>query len=422
MKRFIFFFITLLIFDNVYAKDYTWDECIKTAVSTNSMLNNKQLNKNINEAQKYAYSSMNYPQVKLEAQYTFQSDVMELPIKIPTIKIPEISKGQYQIALNVSQSIYDGSYTSSAAKVSDIENKLNDINIDVNSQKIAESINDLYFTCLIYEQNIKVLQNTLDYIGDKRQQLLSLYENGVILKTSLNSLDIEIEKIQNNIFTFQKDEEVIRNIIANYIKDKSFTVSQLSAPHFTSTDFEMTANRPEQIMYNLKSELNEGKKSQIMSQIMPNVSAFAKLGYGDPNPYNIFESGLNSFYMIGVKFQWYFWDWSNNNKSREILEINKQEIANERENFDLTLKNTLLKEESDYLKNKELTNRDDKLIDQQKKIAENSFAQLKGGVITTTEYLLEVNNLTQLELNKELHNLQTIKSLANWIVKANKWN
>jgi outer membrane protein TolC len=74
----------------------------------------------INESleQQIAQLKSNFkPQVDLVGQATYQSDVTSVPIKIPNIDIPQISKDQYKIYAEVKQSLYDGGITQAQISV-----------------------------------------------------------------------------------------------------------------------------------------------------------------------------------------------------------------------------------------------------------------------------------------------------------------
>ena len=48
------------------------------------------------------------PQFSINGQATYQSDVTDIPIKIPNTTIPTLSKDQYKIYTEVDQTISDG--------------------------------------------------------------------------------------------------------------------------------------------------------------------------------------------------------------------------------------------------------------------------------------------------------------------------
>lgn len=48
------------------------------------------------------------PQFALSAKASYQSDVTEIPVKLPGVDLKGLSKDQYQVMLELQQKIWDG--------------------------------------------------------------------------------------------------------------------------------------------------------------------------------------------------------------------------------------------------------------------------------------------------------------------------
>ena len=143
-------------FANYFVKD-----CLAKATAKNPISSQKALIEAQSRLEKDIYKAIYYPQVKLEAQATYQSDVMSIPLKVPGISIPTPAKDQYQAALSVNQVIYEGGLVSSSIDAQSIESNINLKNIELSNQKIKETFTDLYFAALLLDGNIKVYNNLL---------------------------------------------------------------------------------------------------------------------------------------------------------------------------------------------------------------------------------------------------------------------
>ena len=51
----------------------------------------------------------------------------------------------------------------------------------------------------------------------------------------------------------------------------------------------------------------------------------------------------------------------------------------------------------------------------QQSMVENSFSQLNHGVITSTDYISQLNSLTQMQLNREVHRIRLKESEYNYL-------
>jgi hypothetical protein len=58
--------------------------------------------------------------------------------------------------------------------------------------------------------------------------------------------------------------------------------------------------------------------------------------------------------------------------------------------------------------------KDDEIIALRKKITSTFGAQLDNGIVTATDYLVELNAETHAHLNKQIHIIQLAKAKANY--------
>ena len=89
-----------------------------------------------------------YPQVNLNGQATYQSDVTEIPIKLPNISIESPSKDQYKIYAEVNQTLYDGGISKQQKKLFENSEEIEKQKIDVELYKLKDRVNQLFFGIL----------------------------------------------------------------------------------------------------------------------------------------------------------------------------------------------------------------------------------------------------------------------------------
>ena len=119
--------------------------------------------------------------------------------------------------------------------------------------------------------------------------------------------------------------------------------------------------------------------------------------------------------------QWTPFDWFNNSRKQEILEINKSFVNIEKENFDKNLKISLIKDSEDIEKYNMLITRDEDISSRQKLIVAEYFSKLKNNTITITDFLNQFNQQTQTEISLKLHKLQKLNALINLLTKSGNY-
>ena len=141
-------------------------------------------------------------------------------------------------------------------------------------------------------------------------------------------------------------------------------------------------------------------------------------GIGSPNPYNVFETEPSGFFLAGVKLHWNIMDWGINKNDLEVLNLQKQIVVSRKDDFERRLAISLQEDSSEIRKLEALIEIDRQMLSLQQEIVKESYSQLRNGLITSTEYITEVNNETAARLNIKIHELDLIKSKVNLLIKS----
>ncbi|MDI1318241.1 TolC family protein [Flavobacterium sp.] len=131
------------------------------------------------------------------------------------------------------------------------------------------------------------------------------------------------------------------------------------------------------------------------------------------------DNSFQTFYIVGLKANWNVFDWGKNKTDQEALNISKEIVLSEKETFKLNNKMQLQEMETEITKTRELLQSDTELIALREKIIKTSNAQMKNGVITTSEYLVEFTNLFESKNNLKTHEVQLALAKSNYeIIKG----
>lgn len=377
----------------------------KSSLSRQAEYYNKQMqlkNENIN--------SNWLPKINADAQASYQSEVLALPFRIPNISITEIPKEQYRITLSASQMLYDGGASSLIISKNISETNSEILHSEINLDRVKDNVIRHYLTALMLKNSIKITENALKRLDDEKTKLIAIKKSGLATESMINKLDIEIMKVSQKKLNL--DTEINSALV---------TLQEL-----TGLNIQSSLLVPPQINYVNKDnkrrelELFESKKKTLDVAIqssninlIPKLMLFAQGGYGAPNPMNMFETNGDFFYIAGIKLNWELWDWNNGGRNTEILEINKQVIQTERENFEQNIQIQSKAIISEIEKYENMLQQDLKIIELQKNVVEERKIQLAGGTTTLFEYLNELNSLTELELNYEIHKMQLLNAGIN---------
>lgn len=410
MKKIIISLLLLILAeDYIIARDYSLEECLNIAEKSSLYSNNSKLYNSNLDKEKDNLSTAYLPQVSFDAQATYQSDVMKLPINFPGIKVPEINKDQYQAGMTINQLIWDAGIVSTNKQMQDINFKINSSQNDSKILRIKESVTNLYFAIIQLQNSKKVLVQSLSTLTENRKIINSAVESGNMHRVNRNQIDIEISKIQQSISSINNDIIASKNALALWLNlEQDFELSLAQVPQINEK-FE----RPELYTLKFNSELLEKSKSINNTIYFPKISAYFRLGYANPNPLNVFEKDASSFYNLGIKLSWAPFDWNNTQRKNEIATTNIEILNNEKQEIEKSLNIAIIKEKQDIQKYDDMLKSDENIIELQKTVVADKFLQFESGTINSSEYLSEFNKLNQFIINWEINKIKKLNAMYN---------
>ncbi len=419
MKRLMIF---LIFFQTISFADIVTIEEVRQNALNNSPLQKKLL---YNESKKVLEDknlrTNYYPSISFSARATYQSDVFNLPVELPPNlgTIPEINKDQYNFQFDINQTIYDGGITESLRDMKKVENELNNTSVIVNLYQINEIVNNLYFGIIKSDAAIESLLSVRDDLYSKRQVLQSSVENGVLLQSDLNSLDIELNRLEQQIIELKSNKDASVQMLGKWA-EKDLSDAEFAVPE--EPDLQTDSERPELALFDVKKSISAKKKNIIKSDYMPKIGAFVQAGYGKPTPVNMLVEDFDTYYRAGIQLQWNLWHWNKRSRESEIAEIQMKSTESDEKNFLKSIDIETGKHLKNIEKYNELINTDQKMIELQKENVEVVFTKLQNGTVNSTEYVIEQNILSRLIINNEIHKIGLLKSKYDLLYTKGAFN
>ena len=355
------------------------------------------------------------PKIDLNAQATYQSDVIGLPIALPGME-PQ-NKDQYRATLDVIQIIYNGGAVDATAKLRAAQSKTQQQQVEVNLYQLKSRINHYYFSILLLQEKRALLVSKNELLLEKTKEVKSGVKYGAILPASELILEAEMLKIKQQLTEIKFENIKLLQSLSDLTFTKIDSETVVIPP--TNEDKTSRSNRPELTLYDLQNEQIDFSKSILSKSALPRLNAFGQAGYGNPG-LNMLDNSFQGFYIVGLKANWNILDWGKNKKDLNALEIAKEIALTEKETFELNNLIELQQGENDIKKLQELLTSDYEIIEIRSKIAQSANAQMKNGVITTSEYLTEFINLFEARNVLKTHEVQLSLAKSNYeIIKGN---
>lgn len=363
-----------------------------------------------------ALNKSKLPKIDLNAQATYQSDVTGLPISMPNVT--PLNKDQYRATLDVNQLLYNGGIIDANAQLKQIQTKTQQQQVEVNLYQLKTRINQLYFSVLLLQERKAILFLKQEQLGSKIEEVKSGVKFGAILPASEKVLEAENLTINQQLTEIQFDKKRLLENLSSLTFSSINENTTLVKPTIAS-DFSAKNSRPELKLFDLQNEQIEVSKKVISKNNLPKINAFGQAGYGNPG-LNMLDNSFQTFYMLGLKANWNVFDWNKSKTDQQVLSISEAIVNTEKETFLLNNNLQLQEMESEIQKAEEVMVTDLAIIDLREYVVKSSDAQLKNGVITSSEYLVELIHLYEAKTNQRLHEIQLALAKANYqVIKGN---
>jgi outer membrane protein TolC len=410
MKPFLTILIILITFSSIAQQSITLEECYRLVAENYPVAKQLELFEAQNKLDSEVISTSKLPQLSLDAQATYQSDVIEVPI--PSANIEPLNNDQYRATVSVNQLIYNGGLVNASLDMKSAQLKTKQKQVEVNLYELKQKINQLYFSILLSQESELLLNAKKTQLNTKLTEVKSGIEYGVILPSSDKVLEAELLKIEQQVQELQSNKIALIETLSSLIKRTLNTSTQFQKP-LLETKFKANLSRPELELFQFKKEEIETSESLISKKNAPKLLGFATGGYGNPG-LNLLDNSFQTFYVVGIKLNWNVFDWNSNKKQRQSLAINKDIVDTETETFKLTTNIELNKQEKEINKMKAFIVSDLNIINLRKEVLETADSQLKNGVITSSTYIMELTNLYEDENTLARHKIQLQLAKANY--------
>ncbi|MCZ4695046.1 TolC family protein [Ancylomarina euxinus] len=355
------------------------------------------------------------PRLYANGKLSYQSDVTG--ITFPGMATPQAPKDQYALNLDVEQLIYDGGKTKNRIKIEKEASEVEIRNLEIQIYQLRERVNSAFFGIQLVRKNKLILIDKQKTISNRLKQIRSAVENGVILPANLKVMESELLLIDQQVQELNAHEASSFHILSELMGRRIDAKAKLKASSFdmeSANDLKTDSKeRPEYHMYSSQKSLLEAQKELLKKDRYPVISGFGQLGYGNPG-YNQLTDEFDTYYMLGAKISWNIFDWKSNRRKLKEITIRKDIVTTQELSFSQNQLIELGNESIKLRKFKILLEKDEAIIDLQEAISASSASQLDNGIITSSDYLEDLNKEIQAKLNKEYHLIQLQQSLAEY--------
>ena len=358
------------------------------------------------------------PQVTAAAQATYQSAVAAWPDHLQSmfqqvgLKMKGLRKDQYKLSIDVQQPIYDGGAISGQRKIASQEGKVQEAENEVNLYQVRRRVNELYFSILLLDEQIKLNDDVKALLQSSEQKLSAMVKGGTAATSDYENVRAERLSAEQANESLKAQKVMLSRILSVFC---GIEIIHLQKPQ--ALDATVSANtRPEMRLFDNQLHLSEAQEKALDARLKPHLGLFAQGFYGYPG-LNMFEDMMRHKWslngLVGVKLSWNIGALYTHKNDKARLRLQREQIENAREVF-------LFNNSIDEIQQKENINRyrkmmqnDDEIIDLRTHIRKAAESKLAHGIIDVNSLLREINNENAAKAQQAIHEIDMLKEMYN---------
>ena len=363
-----------------------------------------------------------YPQITINGQATYQSDVTSISVPIPGFTPSMLSKDQYRATVDIQQNIYDGGVQKSMSQLVQSGNAMALIKNEVDLYKVKERVTQLYCSILYTEAIIGQIVYINQDLNNALNKIEALHKNGLVFKNNVLQIKAQLLKNQQKLTEAHAAKKIILDALA-ILTNKNFEPGAVfqTPDTLAQTQDKMGVERPEFKWYDAQKKNILAQQSMVDAKMQPKLGAFLQTGYGRPG-LNMLKNEFALFGIGGIRLQWSLGSFYTAKKEKTILKNQALMIENEKEVFVLNNQIQLQQQQDEIEKLMQLIRSDQELIELREQIKQTSMVQLNNGVITANDYLKELNELDQARQLLVQHQVQMVQAKLQYQLIKGKSN
>ena len=397
--------ILLLNVTTIFAQPVvSLDDCYTWARENYPNLKQAEIQQEITLLKKENIQTNYLPQVMLNGQATYQSDVTKVDIAMPGISIPSVSNDQYKAYAELKQSIWDGGITAASAKMEEAVLQSTLSQVEVELYKLNEQVSQAFFTALAMDKQKEVLAAQKKVLLEKLKAVQSGVENQMLEKTAALALEAEILNLEQNELQLEAGKRTaiqMLSILTGITIDTSTELKYNTMPVNANGQL----SRPELELFEAQQTTLKKQSDLLTKSRNPKIFGFGQAGYGRPG-LNMLNENFDTYYVVGLGVSWNAFDWKKTNRQKQVLRLQSEMISKQEETFNQNISLLLAQQNEQIGKLEKLLKTDSKMVTLRTEIAQSSASKLENETITTTDYIQDVQAETIAKLNAELHRIQ----------------
>jgi outer membrane protein TolC len=358
------------------------------------------------------------PQLALETQAQYQSDVPRIPVAPPGSALPP--HDTYDARVMATQKLYDPTAGTRRA-LEQAQLGQTTARVEAVLHVVRQQVNDLFFTALRAQSQADEITASIAELEAQRGVAEARVREGAALPSEAMSMTAEILRRRQLLLESETARRAALQVLGDVIGASLDSAAVLRLPPLllerevadVRHALDAVRARPEFEHFARSREVLALQERLRSAQDAPRVAAFGRAGYGRPglNPLN---TTFDSYWLAGVQLQWTPapFNWGASVRDREVLALQRRIIESDERAFANQLRRAVAHDLATIDRLAASLATDDEIIALREKIAAETRARFAEGAVTSAEYVDRQTDVLSARLSRAIHRTELAQARA----------
>ncbi|GAB3740214.1 TolC family protein [Spirosoma horti] len=353
------------------------------------------------------------PQLSINGQASWQSEVTTIPIELPNVSVPVLSKDQYKLTLDASYALYDGKLTRLQTDLQRATTATAQQQVEVELRRLNDQVNAFFLSALLTDEQLRLTQVLLAELRNRIDKLTASVRFGTVAQMNVDALLAERLRSEQRLADLNATRRGLRESLRLLTDLPISDSTRLLLDSQPSDLSDIPLNRPEFQLYKSQHSLYEAQRLLVDNRLKPRLNLFAQGGAGRP-ALNFLNNDLRGFFIGGLRLNWNLSAAYTIRNERQILALNQQSVAVQQETFTKNLSVQLRQQQTEIERLRDQLGQDAEIVALRTRVRQAAAVQLDNGVLAARDYTTELTNENQALLNQKLHELQLMQAIIHY--------
>ena len=360
------------------------------------------------------------PQVSASAQATLQSDVATFPDEMRAvyqqmgIDMKGLTKDQYRVGVDVSQTVFDGGAISRGKAVARQQGEVEAAQTEVSIYQVRRRVNEMYFALLLLDDQIQLNRDLQELLDGSERKLASMVKGGTAAECDLQNVKAERLNVAQQTTSLESQRRMLQSMLSVFC---GMEVTSPSKPLLGDALAESADGlRPEMRLFDAQLHLADAQEKALDAALLPKLGVFAQGFYGYPG-LNMFEDMMSREWslngLVGARLTWNIGALYTRKNDKAKIQLQRDLTETNRDVFVFNNRLEQIQQNENISRYRQLMAADEEIIELRSAVRKAAESKLAHGIIDVNDLVREMNAENAARVQRSMHEIQLLKEICD---------